>query len=208
MSYLNSRGSKMLCDLCNEEASITCTHCRIARYCCTEHRKSDWRLHRRKCMGQPNAGRESHFNDSRVNSHEVVDWLHNSISEQAKSVVETLRKQGFCYVDDFHGEEIAMKILSEVKSLHDRQKFTDGELVSSNGNGSTLNKKIRDDKIAWVDGKEENCETISYHMNAVNSLMRQCNTLIDEYEIEHRTKVRVVLCRKSRPYSNLRVLME
>ena len=80
-----------------------------------------------------------------------------------------------------------------MKSLHQDRKFTDGELVSSNGNGSTLNKKIRDDKIAWIDGKEDNCETISYHMNAVNLLIRHCNALIEEYDIEHRTKVRLFL---------------
>ena len=194
MSCLNHHGSKMLCDLCNEEATITCSHCKLARYCCVEHRKSDWRLHRRKCLGQQDTGREA-----RMNRYDLMDLLQNSISEQAKSVVSTLRRQGYCYIDDFHGDEIARKILSEVKNLHHRQKFKDGELVSSNGNGSTLNKKVRDDKIAWIDGKEENCETISYHMNVVNALIRQCNGLIDEYEIEHRTKVRVLLCLRYKP---------
>ena len=194
MSCLNSQERKMLCDLCNQEASITCTRCRIARYCCTEHRKTDWKLHRRKCLGQPQAaGAETYFNDSRMNSglnSYVKGLVQNSVWEKAKSVVAALRKQGYYYIDGFHGEDTARKILSEVKSLHQLQRFTDGELVSSNGNGSTLNKKIRDDKIAWVDGSEENCETISYHMTAVNSLIRECNALIDEYDIERRTKVR------------------
>ena len=42
---------KMLCDYCNQEASITCSGCRLASYCGTEHRKNDWKLHRRKCLG-------------------------------------------------------------------------------------------------------------------------------------------------------------
>lgn len=139
-------------------------------------------------MGQ----QDEHFRDSTtMNGYDVMDLLQNKFSDQAKFVVETLRKQGYCYLDDFHGEDTAMKILSEVKDLHQREKFTDGELVSSNGNGSMLNKKIRDDKIAWVDGKEENCETISNHMTTVNALIRQCNGLIEEYDIEHRTKVSV-----------------
>lgn len=190
MSCLTPSGQKMVCDLCNQEASITCSHCRIARYCCTEHRKRDWKLHRRKCLGQQTTGRETHLNGSRVDRYDVMDLVQNGISEQATFVVERLRKQGYCYIDNFHGDVVARGILSEVKLLHQRQKFTDGELVSSSGNGSTLNKKIRDDKITWVDGKEENCETISCHMNAVNALIRKCNELIEEYEIEHRTKVR------------------
>ena len=185
MSCLNPSGKKMLCDLCNQEASITCSHCRIARYCCKEHRKRDWRLHRRKCLGQ-----QTHLNGSRVDKYDDMDLIQNGISEQATYVVERLRKRGYCYIDGFHGEGVAMEILSEVKLLHQRQKFTDGELVSSSGNGSTLNKKIRDDKITWVDGKEDNCDTISFHMNTVNALIRKCNDLIEEYEIEHRTKVR------------------
>lgn len=134
-------------------------------------------------------GQERHFAESRsrVNACEAKDLLQTS--QQAKYVVETLRKQGYCFLDDYHGEDIARTILSEVKDLHHRQKFTDGQLVSSNGNGSMLNKKIRDDKITWVDGKEENCATISFHMARVNALIRECNGLIEEYDIEHRTKV-------------------
>ena len=133
-------------------------------------------------------GQETQFTDSRCHRHgyEVMN-----LYQTAKYVVESLRKRGFCYLDGFHGEDIAMKILGEVKDLHHREKFTDGQLVCSNGNGSVSNKKIRDDKITWVDGKEENCGTISYHMARVNALIRECNGLIEEYEIEHRTKVRV-----------------
>lgn len=138
-------------------------------------------------------GQQEHFRDSRsrLNGYELMDRLQIAYHEQAKAIVETLRKQGYCYVDDFHGEDTARKILGEVRELHHRQRFTDGQLVSSNGNGSMLNKKIRDDKIAWIDGKEENCATISFHMARVNALVRECNGLIEEYDIEHRTKVRV-----------------
>lgn len=136
-------------------------------------------------------GQEQDFRETRLNGCTPMDFLQNRFIEQAKYVVETLRKQGYCYLDKFHGEDIALNILSEVKNLHQREKFTDGELVSSNGNGSMLNKKIRDDKIAWIDGKEENCETISFHMTTVNALIRHCNALIEEYDIEHRTKAMV-----------------
>lgn len=182
----------MLCELCNEKAAIPCQHCRVVQYCCVEHRKSDSKLHRKKCLGLSTTGQQEHFRDSRprLNGYKVMD-RQNSYHDQAKYVVETLEKQGYCYVDDFHGEDIARNILAEVKQLHHQKKFTDGQLVSSNGNGSMLNKTIRDDKIAWVDGKEENCATISFHMARVNSLVRECNGLIAEYDIEHRTKVSV-----------------
>ena len=192
MSCLKSSSNNMLCELCNEKAAITCQHCRVAQYCCVEHRKSDSKLHRKKCLGLSTMGQE-HFRDSRsrLNGYEVVDRIQTYYHDQAKAIVETLKKQGYCYVDDFHGEDTARKILGEVKELHHCQRFTDGQLVSSNGNGSMLNKKIRDDKIAWIDGKEENCATISFHMARVNALVRECNGLIEEYDIEHRTKVRV-----------------
>ncbi|XP_020600653.1 hypoxia-inducible factor prolyl hydroxylase-like isoform X1 [Orbicella faveolata] len=193
MSCVKSSSNNMLCELCNEKAAITCQHCRVAQYCCVEHRKSDSKLHRKKCLGLSTMGQQEHFRDSRprLNGYEVMDLLQISYHDQAKAVVETLKKQGYCYLDDFHGEDIARKILGEVKELHHRQRFTDGQLVSSNGNGSMLNKKIRDDKIAWIDGKEENCATISFHMARVNALVRECNGLIDEYDIEHRTKAMV-----------------
>ena len=197
MSSINRTENTMRCDLCSERAFITCTRCKIARYCCPDHRKEDWKFHQRRCQGrteQRSSGQESYPNGSRVNGEIVsTDSFQNDVSEQAIRVVATLRKQGYCYIDDFHGETTAKNILNEVKNLHQRQKFTDGELVSSNGNGSTLNKKIRDDKIAWVDGREKHCETISYHMNVVNSLIRKCNEFVEEYEIEHRTKVRLSL---------------
>ncbi|XP_074627854.1 prolyl hydroxylase EGLN3-like isoform X2 [Acropora palmata] len=195
MSSINRTENTMRCDLCSERAFITCTRCKIARYCCPDHRKEDWKFHQRRCQGrteQRSSGQESYPNGSRVNGEIVsTDSFQNDVSEQAIRVVATLRKQGYCYIDDFHGETTAKNILNEVKNLHQRQKFTDGELVSSNGNGSTLNKKIRDDKIAWVDGREKHCETISYHMNVVNSLIRKCNEFVEEYEIEHRTKAMV-----------------
>ncbi|KAK2561602.1 Egl nine-like protein 1 [Acropora cervicornis] len=198
MSSINRTENTMRCDLCNERAFITCTRCKIARYCCPDHRKEDWKFHQRRCQGrteQRSSGQESYPNGSRVNGEIVsTDSFQNDVSEQAIRVVATLRKQGYCYIDDFHGETTAKNILNEVKNLHQRQKFTDGELVSSNGNGSTLNKKIRDDKIAWVDGREKHCETISYHMNVVNSLIRKCNEFVEEYEIEHRTKQAMVAC--------------
>ncbi|XP_078344309.1 prolyl hydroxylase EGLN3-like isoform X2 [Oculina patagonica] len=188
MSCLKPSGTNMLCDLCNQKAAITCPYCRVAQYCCVEHRKSDSKLHRKKCLGYTMLGQEGQFTDTRprVNGYESPGLLL-----EAKYVVETLREQGYCYIDDFHGEDTARKILGEVKVLHQREKFTDGQLVSSNGNGSMLNKKIRDDKITWVDGKEENCATISFHMMRVNALIRECNALIEEYDIEHRTKAMV-----------------
>lgn len=60
-----------------------------------------------------------------------------------------------------------------------------------NGNGSMLNKKIWDDKIVWIDGKEENCVIILFYMVRVNVLVCECNGFIEEYDIEYRIKVRV-----------------
>ena len=205
MSCVKSSNRNMLCDLCNEKAVTRCPYCKTAQYCGAEHRKSDFKLHKKKCMGLPSVEKEQQF---RLNGYTPMDLLPNRFFERAEFVVDTLRKQGYCYLDDFHGEDIALKILSEVKNLHQREKFTDGELVSSNGNGSMLNKKIRDDKIAWIDGKEENCQAISHHMTTVNTLIRFCNGLIEEYDIEHRTKVRMIslytaLCSNAIHYSDV-----
>ena len=96
MSRLSPHERKMLCDYCNQEASLTCSHCRIASYCCTEHRKNDWKLHRRKCMGQPTARTGTRF--TRKNSYKVMDLFQNSITQQAiKSIVEMLRQRLLLY---------------------------------------------------------------------------------------------------------------
>ena len=87
---------KMLCDYCNQEASITCSGRKLASYCCTEHRKNDWKLHRRKCMGQPTARTGTRF--TRKNSYKVMDLFQNSITQQAiKSIVEMLRQRLLLY---------------------------------------------------------------------------------------------------------------
>ena len=190
MSCVKSENGVVLCDLCNQRASLPCSKCKMAWYCSKEHQKADMKLHRRKCLGIQTWRKAEQLTESNGEDYVLRDFLQT----QAEFVVENLYKYGYCIIDNFHGDELSREILSEVKQLDHQGQFHDGQLVASNGNGSTLNKKIREDRITWVEGKEDNCVAISLHMTTVDTLIRHCNGLIKEYDVQHRTKVGKLTC--------------
>jgi hypothetical protein len=39
-------------DGCSNSASLRCSRCKLAYYCCGDHQKSDWRRHKSECQSQ------------------------------------------------------------------------------------------------------------------------------------------------------------
>lgn len=172
-----------LCPVCNKQSSglNRCPYCKRASYCSKEHRKSDLKHHRRSCQDSV----LMHGLERR--SSDVA--LDNGRLTRAESIVHNLKEKGYCILDNFHGSEFGLSVLEEVKSLHEQGLFKDGELVSTNGNGKK-DKKIREDQISWVSGTEQNCQAIARHMTVVDKLIHQCNSLLEDHDIKHRTQVK------------------
>lgn len=37
------------CQFCNQPATLRCSSCKTAAYCCKEHQKEDWKTHKNGC---------------------------------------------------------------------------------------------------------------------------------------------------------------
>ncbi|KAG6936792.1 egl-9 family hypoxia-inducible factor 1 [Chelydra serpentina] len=101
-------------------------------------------------------------------------------------IVPCMNSYGLCIVDNFLGHKIGDKVLQEVKALHLSDKFQDGELASQKS-GST--KAIRGDKILWVEGNEQGCETIGYLLSRMDKLIMYADGKLGNYKIRGRHKV-------------------
>ncbi|XP_053567090.1 egl nine homolog 1 [Bombina bombina] len=103
-------------------------------------------------------------------------------------IIPCMNKHGICVLDDFLGQEVGEKIISEVKALHSTGRFTDGQLVSQKSDSS---RDIRGDQITWVEGKEAGCKAIGDLMNCMDDLIRHCNGKLGNFRINGRTKAMV-----------------
>ncbi|XP_006638622.2 egl nine homolog 1 isoform X1 [Lepisosteus oculatus] len=134
-----------------------------------------------------------------ANNKQAGDGIHNNIKPNGQTkaqpqklameyIVPCMNKHGICVVDNFLGEEVGLRILEDVRALHQTGKFTDGQLVSQRSDSS---RDIRGDKIAWIEGKEPGCEKIAFLMSRMDDLVRHCNGKLGNYQINGRTKAMV-----------------
>ncbi|XP_075718727.1 egl nine homolog 1 isoform X1 [Rhinoderma darwinii] len=103
-------------------------------------------------------------------------------------IIPCMNKHGICVLDDFLGQEIGERIVSEVKALHSTGRFTDGQLVSQKRDST---RDIRGDQITWVEGKEAACKAIGHLMTSMDDLIRHCGSKLGNFRINGRTKAMV-----------------
>ncbi|RXG51626.1 Egl nine-like protein 1 [Armadillidium vulgare] len=119
------------------------------------------------------------------------DWLSNVTSY----VLRDLNQYGFCAVDNFLGNERALKVLSEVMKLHSLGVLSDGQVVSRQVQAKDTGM-IRGDKITWVSGIEKGCETIRQLVTTIDSVIACANKhneagKLSNYNINFRTRAMV-----------------
>ncbi|XP_041828764.1 egl nine homolog 3 isoform X1 [Melanotaenia boesemani] len=104
-------------------------------------------------------------------------------------VVPALLAHGFFYVDGFLGDLAGSTVLDQVKEMHLSEKLQNGRLAGSvpgiNG------RKIRGDKIAWVNGSERGCEAISFLLNLIDRLISVCASQLENKAIRERSQAMV-----------------
>ena len=103
----------------------------------------------------------------------------------ADYVVKCLNDYGICVVDHFMGAAKGHEIYQEVLNLQQMGVFLDGQLVSKTGS----TKKIRGDKITWVEKGNAGIHHIGSLIHRLDTLIMTCNGRLDNHNINGRTKV-------------------
>lgn len=129
------------------------------------------------------------------------DWF-DSISRQ---LIEHMTQFGICVIDNFLGYQKGRAIYEEVEELYSSREYSKGGLVSDRliNNGNNLNSTtdpgaIRNDRVIWVDGKEDNCCEINNLIQTLSSVVINSSTWslysnneLDKIVINKRTKAHV-----------------
>jgi len=117
-------------------------------------------------------------------------WLGNMV----KVLLEHMNRFGMCVVDDFLGNERGSVVLEEVKLLHTKQMFQDGQVMSG---GGLHEPSIRSDKITWTDGKVPcNTPALRHLVKLLDSIVLTANKVpnnkeFGKYRINGRTHIMV-----------------
>jgi hypoxia-inducible factor (prolyl hydroxylase) len=115
------------------------------------------------------------------------------IDDICRNVISDMNTWGVCVVNNFLGTEKGIAVFDEVLNVYSAGMFRDGQLVSNKAAASDL-KTIRGDQIAWLDGKEKNCQNIGILISKVDTIIMRANKMYNngkmgDYTINGRTKV-------------------
>ena len=103
----------------------------------------------------------------------------------ADYVMKCLQDYGICVVDNFMSDDKCALIKDEVVHLEQSHVMQPGQLV----NKLDSEKKIRGDKITWIEKGDPECPHISSLIQRLDSLILACNGRLGRYIINGRTKV-------------------
>ncbi|KAI8809210.1 hypothetical protein BJ742DRAFT_241191 [Cladochytrium replicatum] len=99
-----------LCAVCFQPASSKCGQCKIARYCSNACQKSDWKMHKRECLGYKKVGRKP----PAVVRLASRLWMLNQVNPERYARMKSLQS----HRDEYSGEtlqsftEMAILVLS------------------------------------------------------------------------------------------------
>ena len=100
--------------------------------------------------------------------------------ELGKFVMDQLQGEGYCVLDDYLPVMCCTQMLNEIRQLDKTGRMTAGKLAGGRTSGvqneMVINSSIRSDKIAWIEGDEDCCPTISNYINEhLDSLVQNLN---------------------------------
>ncbi|CAB1453853.1 unnamed protein product [Pleuronectes platessa] len=115
-------------------------------------------------------------------------WSAERIAQQY--IVPCMKYYGICVKDNFLGLQLGDRVLEEVDVLNNSGKFSGGQLVSQR---SIPSGNIRGDQIAWVEGHEPGCESITALMAHIDEavMYSAANGQLGDCVINGRTKAMV-----------------
>ncbi|XP_060929207.1 prolyl hydroxylase EGLN2 [Limanda limanda] len=115
-------------------------------------------------------------------------WSAERIAQQY--IVPCMKSYGICVKDNFLGLQLGDRVLEEVDVLNHSGKFSGGQLVSQR---SIPSGNIRGDQIAWVEGHEPGCRSITALMAHIDEavMYSAANGQLGDCVINGRTKAMV-----------------
>ena len=114
----------------------------------------------------------------------------------ADYVVQCLKDYGLCVLDNFMGQSRGNEIVNEACTLYSQGRMKEGQIASDHEVKSVASKKVREDKIAWVEKGDKAYINIGYLIGRLDALMLQLNGRFENCNINGRTKVIILLCIK------------
>ena len=181
------------CGFCSskEQTLLKCSRCKTVFYCNKECQRLHWKAHKPLC-GAPQAISASSL------KKKFPQPSKKDLSSLAKFVSRSLKESNICVIDDLFGDNKALDILKEVKQLHSSGVFQDGMLsggrTASEDEEKFTEKRIRGDRITWLEGNEKHVPNIVKLIEFIDSLVISCGEIPDGlngYCIEGRTKAMV-----------------
>ena len=89
--------STTLCDVCGKLASLRCSRCGGAYYCCAQHQKIHWKIHKEMCKTK-SAG------DQKENEDRATNRLSTVIPTRVLSAIQEGRSRSvLAWVDERRG---------------------------------------------------------------------------------------------------------
>lgn len=182
-------------------------------YCCRDHQKIHWTEHKNSCRAKTGnvnklvrvnadfreAKADGPVNGKRINNEISLTTGQGTMSENylqsdkpeaitrlADYVVNSLKNYGLCVVDKFMGEKRGTQILDEAQRMYSNGEFQEGQLASNVDNSQ---KKVRGDKIMWIEKHDKDCVSISMLIARLDALILACAGRLEPYFINGRTKV-------------------
>lgn len=185
--------SSSSCAFCSAEKTnlLKCSRCKSAFYCSKECQKSHWKAHKANCT-------PPHTIPAADVKQKFPQPTRKNLDSIARFVCSSLKDKYFSVINDLFEDEKALEVLNEVKQLHNSGVFQDGQLsggnTASDSEQKFTEKRIRGDKITWLEGDEKHAPSIVNLIEFVDTLVICCNNLPDgmnEYRIEGRSKAMV-----------------
>lgn len=186
------------CAVCGVREELKrCGRCKRVCYCCREHQKSHWKIHKTECKplisNATGDGLDSSavcLDDVRIDCRNCQDLL-----AQSEWIERVMERYNLCILDGFLEESVGDSVLSEVQRLRRTGRMVPGQL-SGGRTGSDDAKKfsdklVRGDEIDWLEGCEDGCGSIGLLMSKVDALVVHCssNGKLPGCSIHSRTKV-------------------
>lgn len=195
----NMASNEPSCAFCKLKniALSKCSRCKCTWYCSKECQRSHWKVHKKSCkslQASLDALERGNCPQTLEKAHEVDQ------ARLADFVCSELNSHGYCVLNQFLPPNTAKEILREVKNLDESGSFKDGQLsgglTASEDDEKYTEKRIRGDKITWIEGNEPGVGYIKELMQKMDCLVLQCNGTsrkLGGYDIQGRTKAMVAI---------------
>ncbi|WAR18974.1 EGLN1-like protein [Mya arenaria] len=140
---------------------------------------------------------ETPFDSRPVKNNDFIHLKPNTIvNEIANIAMNTLNHKGYCVIDGLFAKKHLSNAQTDINKCMDSNRFRAGQLNGGRTSGEedklVVNAEIRNDKIMWLEGNEEDMPGICRIVSKMDDIITEMNHfLVNKYDISGRTKAMV-----------------